>query len=281
MTGHGVECDRSTQPCRPPRDRSRRGGLPATTRSGGHPRATRSALGTPGSAWPARRHRAAVPVGTWSVRIRQHLLLRRCASRRDELEGILLRLIRCGQFDHGGQATWITVGDGPLGQDLRGAPVEHPGTAGAGRCCHGRCALRRRAALARPGGWSAGGRSARAHPRRSDDVPVQQSGRPARVAPHRGRVRGGQGDRGRPDGMAGHGGGARRPGLSDQDDAGLPGGTRAGVGLPGDRPGRAAQADRAATGGQRCSGGQLSLVGGHRRAVAGGGPALCRRLADQ
>ena len=49
----------------------------------------------------------------------------------EELEGVLLRLVRRGQLHHRRQAAGVAVGDGAVGADLRRQLVEHPGAAGA------------------------------------------------------------------------------------------------------------------------------------------------------
>ena len=66
----------------------------------------------------------------------QQLLLRRRASRHQELEGVLLRLVRRVQLHHRGQAAGGAVGHGALGPTLRRQRLEHPrppGPRGRGR----------------------------------------------------------------------------------------------------------------------------------------------------
>ena len=74
---------------------------PARTAAGRRPRppggpatAARSALGAPGPARAARRHRGALPVGPGRLGLGQRLLRRRGAGRHGELEGVALRLAR-------------------------------------------------------------------------------------------------------------------------------------------------------------------------------------------
>ena len=79
----------------------------------------------------ARGNGRALPVGPRRLRLGQQLLLRGRAGGHEELEGVLLRLLRRGELHHRRQAAGVAVGDGAVGPDLRRQRVEHPRAAGA------------------------------------------------------------------------------------------------------------------------------------------------------
>ena len=126
-----------------------------------------------------------------------------------------------------------------------------------------------------------GGCRGGAHPRGRHDVPLQQPRRPAGTAAHRGDLRHHARPREGADQVARPRRRADRVRLHHQNDAGLPDPPRHGGRLP------AGRADRLVAPGLadlphgclRAGGGRL--VGGHRRADAGGRPALRRRVAEQ
>ena len=147
----------------PPTGRSRR---PAAGRATGHHPPTRRprllpgsagppgagsaagpGLGPPGPGGPAGRHRVPLHLGPRPVGMGQQLLLRRRTGRDQELEGLLLRLLRRLQLHHRRQAARLLVGDGDLGPALRRQRVEHPRTPGPRGGGHRRPALRHRAPL--------------------------------------------------------------------------------------------------------------------------------------
>ena len=115
----------------------------------------------------------------------QQLLRRRRPGRHQELEGLLLRLVRRLQLHHRGQATGLAVGHGDLGPDLRGQLVEHPGAPGPRGRGHRRPPLRHRAAVVHPGSGPAGRGGGGPDPGGHPDVPLQQSRRPAHPAADR------------------------------------------------------------------------------------------------
>src|SRR5690349_22898426 len=94
--------------------------------------AGRSPLGSPGAARVARADRPAVPVGPGQERLGERLLRGRGPGRHEELEGVLLRLVRPVQLHYRGQDTGLAVGDGAVRADIRLQPVVNAGTAGAG-----------------------------------------------------------------------------------------------------------------------------------------------------
>ena len=77
-------------------------------------------------------------LGPRPIRLGQQLLLGRRAGRHEELEGLLLRILRRVELHHGRQAARLPVGDGDLGPPVRGQLVEHPRPAGARRGGHRR-----------------------------------------------------------------------------------------------------------------------------------------------
>ncbi len=106
---------------------------------------------TPGAGRAADRDRRALPVAAGGLRLGQRLLLRRRPGRRDELEGLVLRLHRRVERDHRRQDARLGVGDGPVGTAVRRERVEHPGAAGVdGRRQRVACCTRRSAAGSPP-----------------------------------------------------------------------------------------------------------------------------------
>ncbi len=85
--------------------------------------------------------RDAVRLGPRRIGLGQQLLLGRSASRDQELEGILLRLLRRIELHHRRQTTRRPLGHGALGAGVRGQRVEHPGPPGARRSGHSRPSL--------------------------------------------------------------------------------------------------------------------------------------------
>ena len=173
-------------------------GRPTGPRAPARARTRRCAgVGAPGAHRAARRHRGALPLGPRRVGLGEHVLLGRGAGRHEELEGVLLRLARRRQLDHGRQVAGLPLGDGALGPHLRRELVEHPRAAGARRRRRGRRALRDGAPLVLAGRRAARGPGARGDAGRGADVPVQQPRRAARAVAHRRGVRADPGARAR------------------------------------------------------------------------------------
>ena len=164
-------------------------------------------MGAAGPARAARRDRRPLPVGTRRVRLGQQLLLGGRAGRHQELEGVLLRLVRRGAtsitVDKPPASLWV---DGAVGADLRRSAR---GASSCPRRSRASAAVGLLYAAVRrwftPGGRPARRRGAGAHARRRADVPVQQPGRAARAAADRRRLRHGPGARGGVDPLAGAG----------------------------------------------------------------------------
>ena len=114
-----------------------------------------------------------LPVGPGRVRLGQRVLLRGRAGHDEELEGLLLRLVRQRQLHHRGQDAGVAVGHGGLGAALRRERLEHPRAAGAGGRGLGRPAVRGRAAVGRPLGppWAGRPGSSPGRPWRSRPSP--------------------------------------------------------------------------------------------------------------
>ena len=196
----------------------------------------------------------------------------------DQLEGVLLRLVRRGQRHHRGQDPGVAVGHGAVRAGLRAELLERAGAPGAGRRGLRGRPVRHGETLVRPGRRAAGRRGARADPGGRADVPVQQPGRAAGPAADRGGLRRDAGHRVRPDPVAGSGRRADRLRLPGQDAAGVPGPAAVRAGLPGGRAAAARPAGPAAAGRRRRGGGCGRLVGGRGDAHPGGRPALRGRL---
>ncbi len=141
----------------------------------------RSDMGPTGIARSAGRHRGALHMGPGRVRVGQLVLLGSRAGGYEELGGILLRVVRCGQLHHRRQAPCLVVAHGAVGADLRCERVEHPGTRSAGRRGDGGRRLRRRAPVVH--GWRRPHRRSdrRRHAGRRPHVPLQQPRRAARA----------------------------------------------------------------------------------------------------
>ena len=195
--------------------------------------------------------------------------------------GVLLRLLRRGQLDHRGQDAGLAVGDGPVRAGVRAELLVDPGARGAGRGGRGRAALRERAALVRTRGRPARRRGHGAHPGRGPDVPVQQSGCPARAAArrrglrHHPRDRDGQHQVARPRRCV------RRVRLPDQDAAGVAGRARVRAGVPGRRAHRVGATDPPTAHRRRRHGRLGRLVDRDRATHPRLGATLHRRFTDQ
>ena len=146
-------------------------------------------VGASDAAAPARRHRRALPLGSRRLGLGEHLLLRRGAGGHQELEGVLLRLLRLVELRDRRQGTGVALGDGPLGPALRRQRLEHPRPPGARRRRDRGCAVPRGPSLVLRRFRVARGRGARADPGRRADVPLQQPRRAARAVSRRWRVR--------------------------------------------------------------------------------------------
>ena len=79
----------------------------------------------------ARDRSAPLSLGSRRVGLGERLLLGRRPGGVDELEGVLLRLLRRVQLHHGGQVTGRALGHGSLRARLRRQCLEHPRPAGA------------------------------------------------------------------------------------------------------------------------------------------------------
>ncbi len=112
----------------------------------------RRALGAPRPPHAARRDGRSLPVGPRRERVGQLLLLGRRAGGHQELEGVLLRVLRLVQLHHRRQAARVLVADGDLGPDLRPQLVERAGAAGPRGRGHGRPGLPVRPALVQRAG---------------------------------------------------------------------------------------------------------------------------------
>ena len=211
----------------------------------------------------------------------ERLLLRRRPGGLDELEGILLRLLRRLELHHRRQVAGRALGDGHLRADLRSELVEHPRAAGARRRRDGRLHLPHRPPVV-PGGGSAHRRcDSRAHTGRSAHVPIRQSRRTPRAAAHRRNVRGGSCDRGWEDQVARP---CRDTGwirVPHQDAPGIPGRSRVRARLPGCRSRLIAPAHHAARRRRRGDGRGIGMVGRDRAAHPGRGPSVYRRIPGQ
>ena len=248
-------------------------GTPAVRTAG----ALGPALGSPA----AGGHRSVVPVEPASHRLRQFLLRRGDPGRDQRLDRAAVRVPRRRQRHHGGQAAGRPLDPGPRGTDLRLLGTEHahsPGTHGSGRR---RAPLPDRQARVRTGGGPPRRRRPGADPRGRPHVPVQQPGRHAHPVPRAGRLPHHPRHReGRLE-MARRGRRGDRPGLPDQDAAGLPDRARAGPGLPvggarHPRPPAPAPAGR-----RRRNRGRGRKLPGAVPTDPGLGPPLHGRLGDQ
>ena len=85
----------------------------------------------PALARAARGDGRPLPVGPRRERLGERLLRRGGAGGDEELEGVLLRLVRLVELHHRRQAARLAVGDGALGAGLRAQLVEHARAAGA------------------------------------------------------------------------------------------------------------------------------------------------------
>ncbi len=173
------------------------------------------------------------------------------------------------------------MGDGAVGPCLRPELLERAGPPGPGGRGVGRPAVRDGAPVVRAGRGAAGRGGAGADAGRRADVPVQQPGRAPGAADDGGGLRDGAGHRVRPDPVAAAGRDPARPGLPDQDAAGVPG--RAGVraGLPDRRAAPAADPRLAAAGRPGRPDRGRGLVGGRGDADSRGQPALRGRLNER
>ena len=98
-----------------------RAAVPAAARlRGSSAAAGRAAWVRPALARPAGRHRRALPLGPGRLRLGERLLLRRRPGGLDELEGVLLRLVRRRQLDHRRQAARPRCGSMALSVRLFG-----------------------------------------------------------------------------------------------------------------------------------------------------------------
>ena len=209
------------------------------------------------------------------------LLLRRCPQHVDELEGVLLRLLRPRQQHHPGQDPRLPVAAGALRESLR-LPRVGPDAAPGDR---GRAE--------RPGALSGGAPLGRCQCRADRGGGLHRNPGRSRALPQRGRGRrvhaaapagGGRHPAGRPEratAPADHGRGLGRAGLPDQDAGGVGGATRAGPGLPGLRAHRAAPPADPPHGRRSGDGGGLRLLDADRHPHAGQGPALRGRHHQQ
>ena len=138
-----------------------------------------------------------LPVEPGKERLGQRLLLGSSTGRIEELEGVLLRVVRRRQHHHSGQASRLAVADGVVGTRLRAQRVVDAGSPSAHGGCHGRDGVRHRPPMVHP--------RCRAHRRGRDgthagrgaDVPVQQPRCLARPAHDVGGLHRAPGRRGR------------------------------------------------------------------------------------
>ena len=128
-------------------------GTPHPWRTTGRPRWARPAL------WCSWRRPPFSTSGTWGVGLGQLVLLGGGAGRHEELEGLLLRLLRRLELHHRRQTAGLAVGHGYLRPDLRRQRLEDPRASGARRRGHGGAGLRDRAAVVHARGRPARGRS--------------------------------------------------------------------------------------------------------------------------
>ncbi len=129
-------------------------------------------------------------VGPRRIGLGERLLLGGRPGRHEELEGVLLRLVRLVELHHRRQAAGVAVGDGALGapvrRELRGASScprrsrAWPRSASSTSPC---------AAGSGPGAALLAGAGARLDAGRRADVPLQQPRRPAGPAARRRRLR--------------------------------------------------------------------------------------------
>ena len=139
-------------------------------------------LGPPGAHRPPGRDGHGLHLGARRLGLGQLLLLGGRAGRNEELEGVLLRLVRLVELHHRRQAPRRALGDGDLGADLRSQLVEHPRAPGVGGRGRGGAALRDGAAVVPTGRRAHRRCRAGDDARGRADVPLQQSRRPLGAA---------------------------------------------------------------------------------------------------
>ena len=168
------------------RDRRPRPGARPPARPDRRPR-----LGPPRPLPLCSRRRRSLPGRPRRERLGERVLRGRRAGRVEELEGVLLRLVRLVELHHRRQAARVAVGDGPLGAALR---LQLAGACSCRR--RSRASLRsallyatvRRLVRSPAAGLLAGAVLA-TDARRGADVPLQQPRRAARAAARRRRLR--------------------------------------------------------------------------------------------
>ena len=201
-------------------------------------------LGASGPGRPGGTGRVRLPVQPDDQRLRQHVLLGGRPGRLEELDGVVLRLVRRRELHHRRQAAAGDDADGPLGPAVRAELVEHPAARGAGRRRDGRPAVRRRPPFIRADRRDDRRPRDDPHPGRGPDLPLQQSRRAADPPVRRRGVGRPAGHRVRPAALDRRHGDPRGLRLQHEVPAGLP--RRAGLRHPlaDRRPGLPPPADR-------------------------------------
>src|ERR1700730_203302 len=108
--------------------------------------------GSPGVVRAAHADRDLLPVGPGQEWLGERLLRGGGPGRHEELEGVLLRLVRPVQLHHRGQDARLAVGYGDIRADVLFQPLVGAGAAGIGGRGFGPAALRRGQALVRGSG---------------------------------------------------------------------------------------------------------------------------------
>ncbi len=231
---------------------------------------------------PARRYGAGRAVVQLGRRIDDRdLLRRRRALHVAELARLRLWRLRPGRHGHGGQASRLHVGAGPVAADLRVPRVGRPGTLGGGGRVDGARALSLRASPGRAAGRARRRRGAGRQPGHGDAEPGQHPRLAHDPAVGAGGRRHRVGHPERPLAQRRSGRGVRGAGLPGQDARGLAGAACPRAGLPGRRPGRRGTPDRPAGRHGRDRGRRLVVLHDVRRAHAGLATTVRGRQREQ